>query len=375
MKILVAPDKFKGSLTAVEAAQYIAAGWKEGWPECKMIVRPVADGGDGTLETIKAASGGEWKNSPARDARRRLRDVRWLWQPTTETAWLEIARVCGLASLQPHERSPLDATTAGVGELIASSVASGARRIVLCLGGSATNDAGCGMAAALGFTFEDATGGPFDPIPLALPRLAAIKCPKTRLSAEITALTDVRNPLLGPNGASHVYGPQKGAAPHDVELLENALAHVTKIAVRSGLDASPLTPGAGAAGGLGYGIMAFLGGRLAPGFDTIAALTNLPAEVAGADIVITGEGCIDGQTSAGKAPAGVAHLARRHGKPAIAFAGSIPLNNASQAGFDAMFQITDDTMTHEFAMQNAGALLQAAAARAADAARKGKILS
>lgn len=371
MRILVAPDKFKGSLTAVEAARHIADGWKEGWPECEMVVRPVADGGDGTLETVEAAIGGEWKTSPARDARGRIRETQWLWHPGTVTAWIEIARICGVASLPPHEMNPLDATTAGVGDVIAAAQTAGARRIFLCLGGSATNDAGCGMAAALDFAFEDSAGAPFDPLPSALPRLAAIKKPKRRPSVEIIALTDVCNPLLGPDGASRIYGPQKGAAPKDVEVLEAALAHVAKIVAREGFKASPLTQGAGAAGGLGFGVLAFLRGRLFPGFDTIARMTNLSDEVAAADLVITGEGRIDEQTSAGKAPAGVASLARRHGKPVIAFAGSIPLSNT--AGFNAMFQITEDAMTREYAMRNAGALLKAAAARAAGMARKDQI--
>lgn len=374
MKILVAPDKFKGSLTAVEAARRIADGWREAWPECAAVVRPVADGGDGTLETVEAAIGGEWRTSPARDARGRIRKTQWLWLPGTAAAWIEIARICGVASLPPHEMSPLDATTAGVGDVIAAAQTAGARRIFLCLGGSATNDAGCGMAAALGFTFADSSGAPFDPLPCALPRLASIQKPprpKGRPAVQIIALTDVRNPLLGPDGASRVYGPQKGAAQEDVASLEAVLAHVATVAARSGFQAGPLTQGAGAAGGLGFGVLAFLRGELRPGFDTIARMTNLSDEVAAADLVITGEGRIDAQTSAGKAPAGVAALARRHGKPVIAFAGSIPLSNT--AGFNAMFQITEGAMTREYAMQNAGTLLQAAAARAAAMARKGQI--
>lgn len=374
MRVLVAPDKFKGSLTAAEAASHIAGGWQEAWPDCDIAIHPVADGGDGTLHAIAATTGGaSWQTAPARDARGRIREAAWLWQPDAETAWIEVARVCGLASLAPHELDPLTATTAGVGDMLLAVRDAGARKAILCLGGSATNDAGCGMAATLGFEFRDSGGVAFDPVPLSLAQLAYIAAPRGLPIREVTALTDVRNPLLGPMGASRAYGPQKGASPEAVAQLERALARLAEVAARDLGDANPLAPGAGAAGGLGFGVLAFLRGRLLPGFDTIAAATGLPAAVAAADIVITGEGRIDEQTAAGKAPQGVADLARQHGKRVIAFAGSVPLSITPGAGFDALVQITDTSMTHDFAMQHAGPLLRAAAARAAEMIRQNKI--
>ncbi len=374
MRVLVAPDKFKGSLTAAEAACHIADGWLEVWPDSAIAIHPVADGGDGTLDAIAATGGTSWQTAPARDAGGRMREAAWLWQPGTETAWIEVARVCGLAALAPHELDPLTATTAGIGDMLLAARDAGARKIILCLGGSATNDAGCGMAATLGFEFRDSRDNAFYPVPLSLARLARIAAPRRLPVCEVAALTDVRNPLLGPTGASRAYGPQKGASPEMVVQLEYALARLAEVAARDLPAADPRTPGAGAAGGLGFGVLAFLNGRLLPGFDTISEATGLPAAVAAADIVITGEGRIDEQTASGKAPQGVANLARSHGKPVIAFAGLVPLSITSGAGFNALVQITDTSMPHEYAMKHAGPLLHAAAARTAARVRQGQIL-
>ena len=373
MRVLVAPDKFKGSLTAAEAARQIADGWLEAWPESAIAIHPVADGGDGTLDAIAAIGGASWQTASARDARGRMREAAWLWRPDTETAWIEVARVCGLAALAPHEIDPLAATTAGVGDMVLAARDAGARKAILCLGGSATNDGGCGMAAALGVEFRDSRGAAFDPVPRSLSRLARIAAPRVLPVREVAALTDVRNPLLGPAGASRAYGPQKGASPEAVARLERALARLAEVAARDLGNADPLAAGTGAAGGLGFGVQAFLRGRLLPGFDTIAAATGLAAAVEAADLVITGEGRIDEQTAAGKAPQGVADLARQHGKRVIAFAGSVPLSITPGTGFDALVQITDASMTHDFAMKHAGPLLRAAAARTADLIRQNRI--
>lgn len=373
MRVLVAPDKFKGSLTAVEAARWIAEGWKQSWPECEIIQHPVADGGDGTLEAVAAASGGEWQSCSTRNAQGHPQKALWLYQPQTATAWIEIARVCGLAQLSPGTLNPLHATTAGVGDLLQTAYKAGARRIFLCLGGSATNDAGCGMAATLGFTFLDSQGQPFTPFPAALPQLDSIKRPKEILpNTEVIALTDVRNPLLGLQGASSTYGPQKGASPKIVAQLEKALEHTARLVARDISDADPRTPGAGAAGGLGFGILTFLDGKLLPGFETLARMTNLTHAVETADLVITGEGRIDEQTSAGKAPSGVARLARQYGKPIIAFAGS--LSSTAQSEFDSAIAIAEHSLPRAEAMRSAAPLLQAAAARAAAAWRAEKNL-
>jgi len=307
----------------------------------------------------------------ARNPRGHRKDARW-WRQD-DTAWIEAARICGLAALAENERDPLTATSAGVGEALLAARHAGTRRIFICLGGSATNDAGCGMAHALGFKFYDKQGSPFDPQPSELSRLERIEPPPEPFGIEVTGLTDVQNPLLGPAGASRVYGPQKGASPQDVERLEEALARVATIAARD-LDApDPATPGAGAAGGLGFGVMAFLGGSLRGGFETIAGITNLPAAIAAADLVVTGEGRIDDQTAAGKAPAGVARLARAAGKPVIAFGGSVSLTGDLEL-FDAVIPIANGPVTLEESMQQAGPLLHSAAARTARLLHLGKLL-
>lgn len=260
MRILFAPDKFKGSLGAREAAAIMARGWRASWPEAETVLHPVADGGDGSLDVLEAALGGEWRETPARDARGVIRPVRWLWQPTERTAWIEAARVAGLAGLSADERRPATATSAGLGDLIHAAERENARRIFVCLGGSATNDAGCGLAAALGFRFLDREGDEVEPLPVSLPRVAKIVPPRTPTGAEVIALADVRNPLLGPEGASRAYGPQKGADPAEVDFLEDALRHTAVLARRDLGAPDPATPGAGAAGGLGFGFMTFLGG-------------------------------------------------------------------------------------------------------------------
>jgi len=373
VRVLVAPDKFKGSIEAGEAAARIAAGWNSAWPGCSLDLRPVADGGDGTLSVVQAQTGAAKRESMVRDARGRRRAIVWLCDPSSRTAWIEIAQVVGLAGLEKAERDPLTATTGGLGDVVTLAAGS-AETIYLCLGGSATNDAGCGMAAALGYLFLDRHGTPLDPLPCNFAAVERIQPPETLPSIEVIGLTDVRNGLLGPQGATFVYGPQKGASPSDVEKLEAGLAHIADIAARDLGAPDPATPGAGAAGGLGFGVMTFLRGSLRPGFETVAKLIGLAEAVAAADIVITGEGRIDGQTCEGKAPYGVARLARTAGKPVIALAGSIPLTKEDAAGFDVLVPITDEPMSLEHAMQNAGPLLERAAARTAMLIKLGHFL-
>ena len=228
------------------------------------------------------------------------------------------------------------------------------------------------MAAALGFRFLDGHGACLDPRPCELHRLEHIERPAEPFAARVTALTDVQNPLLGSSGASHVYGPQKGARPDDVVRLEKALAHMARIAAHDLGAVNPEAPGAGAAGGLGFGIMTFLGGALCGGFDAIAEFIGLPDAVKTADLVLTGEGRIDEQTAFGKAPAGVARLARECGKGVVAFAGSTSL--AGSGIFDTIIPVANEPMSLDDAMKNAGPLLRLAAERTARAIRLGRLL-
>jgi glycerate kinase len=373
VRVLFAPDKFKGSLTAREAADAMQRGWQRGGTACETVTHPVADGGDGTLEVIAVATGAQHRRTPARDARGRIREVAWLWDATERTAWIESSRVVGLAGLAAGERQPLTATTAGLGELILAAAEAGAVRIFIALGGSATNDAGCGMAAAAGFRFLDRTGRPLEPLPACLAALDRIE-PPARTFPALTGLVDVDNPLLGPTGASRVYGPQKGATPGDVATLEEVLTTVVSVAGRDLPAADHAAAGAGAAGGLGFGIMAFFGGQLRPGFDLVAEVTGLRAAVQAADLIVTGEGRLDAQTAAGKAPDGVARLARACGKPVIALAGSVPLTKEEYGDFDAVLPMINEPMSLEHAMQQAGPLLEDAASRAARLVRLGQLL-
>ncbi len=374
MHVLVAPDKFKGSLTARQASEAIVRGWQRGWPDSDLTSHPVADGGEGTLEAVESATGAQRRIARARDARGRTRDVSWLWDTSSHTAWIESSLVVGLAGLAAQERKPLTATTAGLGELLHLATQAGAAHIFVALGGSATNDAGCGMAAELGFRFLEADGAVIRSPPANLACFHRIERPSDRPVAPVTGLVDVGNPLLGPDGASRVYGPQKGATSEDVTELEATLTRVADVAGRDLGAPDPSRPGAGAAGGLGYGLMAFLGAELHPGFEVIAEITGLREAIEAADLVITGEGRLDAQTASGKAPAGVARLARACGKPVIALAGSIPLTKEDDGAFNAVLPTTNESMTLDQAVQQAAHLLEATAARAARLVRLGKLL-
>lgn len=375
MRVLFAPDKFKGSLTARQAAEAMQRGWLRGWPGCGTELHPVADGGDGTLDAVAATVGATRMAAPARDARGRLRQTPWLWDAASRTAWIESSLVVGLAGLAPEDRSPLTATTAGLGDLFRAAADAGAECIFFGLGGSATNDAGCGMAGAAGFRFLGPGDEPLDPLPANLAVLARIERPDAQHPfPEVIGLADVGNPLLGPDGASRVYGPQKGATTGDVAVLEEALSRVALVAQRDLGTPDPSTPGAGAAGGLGYGIVAFFGGRLASGFDTIAEMTGLRRAIEQSDIVFTGEGKLDSQTASGKAPAGVARLARECGKRVVALAGSVTGHDGGHDAFDAVLPITDGPMELVRAMREAAPLLEEATARAARLLRLGRIL-
>ena len=315
MRVVVAPDKFKGTLTAKEAADALAHGWRRADPRAELDRIPIADGGEGTLDALMAALGGR---------RETVRVTGPLGDPIdavfgvadTESgrlAVVEMARASGLGLISEGRRDPRRATTFGTGELIRAACRHQPARLVVCIGGSATNDGGAGMAQALGIRLLDERDRDLPPGGAALLRLARIDLrgldPVLR-HVEVVVATDVRNPLTGPQGASAVYGPQKGASSEDVALLDRALAHLAAVVHRDlGFDVRH-EPGAGAAGGLGAGLMAFLGARLRPGFEVVADIVELHRRLEGADVAVTGEGSYDRQTEFGKAPAGLLRLAR-----------------------------------------------------------------
>ena len=324
MRVLVCPDKFRGTLTAREAGDAIARGWLRARPEDEVEVVPLADGGEGTLEAL----------APRGDPRA-TRSIRIVTGPLGEpveapfglrgdTAVIEMALASGLELVPPGDRAPLRATTRGTGELMAAAVEAGARRLLVCLGGSATNDGGVGMASALGGRFLDADGRPVDDGGGGLVALDRVDIRSIRdhiRTAEVIGVTDVDNPLCGPSGASAVFGPQKGASPDDVVVLDRALAHLAAVVARDlGADRSH-EPGAGAAGGLGFGLLAFAGGRLRRGVEVVMEAVGFSERLRGASFVITGEGSFDAGSLHGKVPAGVLEAAGLAGVPVAILCG------------------------------------------------------
>ncbi len=358
MKILIAPDKFKGSLSAVQAARAIRRGVETALPDAECRELPMADGGEGTAEVLCAAAGGEWLSAPAHDALGRPIEADYAWLPGA-VAVINMSEASGLWRLTAEERDPLRASTFGTGELIADARRRGARKILVGLGGSATNDGGIGMAAALGWRFADQAGQPVEALPVYLPMVVQIHRPADAPLAEMVVMCDVTNPLLGSRGATAIFGPQKGADEQKRPILEAALAHLADLAAHELGNDFREVPGAGAAGGLGFGLLTFCPAELRSGFEAIAEAVGLREAIAASDLVITGEGCLDGQTLEGKGPAGIGVLARQLGKPVLAFGGQVLGSEALGQIFDGVFALKDDTITVETAIREAANLLEA----------------
>ncbi len=365
MKILVAPDKFKGSLSAVAATAAIARGLRTVWPDAEITAAPIADGGEGFAETLCQTLGGAWVETRAFDPIGREVAARYAWVESEKLAIIEMSEASGIWRLTSDERAPLRANTNGTGQLIRHATKRGAQKILVGLGGSATTDGGVGMAAALGYEFLTSDGEELALHPGDFIALTRIQADDALELPEIMAACDVQNPLLGPRGTAHVFSPQKGAREKDVAALEaslNALADC--VTTDLGCDFRE-TPGAGAAGGIAFGLMSFCGAKVCSGFDLVAETLRLEERVAASDLVITGEGRIDHQTLEGKGPAGVAALARQYGKPVVALAGSVADNAAVQAAFDVVSAIIDEPVTLEAAMSRGAEFLERAAARTA----------
>ncbi|MCU0449379.1 MAG: glycerate kinase [Bernardetiaceae bacterium] len=368
MRILLCPDSFKESLGAWHVAQALAQGFRRALPQAHCHLLPLADGGEGTVEALVAATGGRVVRVPAHDPLMRPREAEFGLLGDGVTAAIELAAASGLALLPPEERNPLVTSTFGLGELMKAALDAGCRRLVVGIGGSATNDGGAGLATALGARLLDADGQLLPPGGAALARLAHADLrgldPRLALT-EILVACDVTNPLTGPQGASAVYGPQKGADPGMVEVLDAALAHYATVLAKQLGRAVAQVPGAGAAGGTGAGLMAFLGAQLRPGFALVADAVGLAAQIAQADWVVTGEGKIDEQTRFGKVPFGVAQLAAVYQKPVLAFAGTIGAGAEVmyQHGLLGIFPIVDRPMPLTQALAQAPALLERAAER------------
>jgi glycerate kinase len=376
MRVLIAPDKFKGSLSAEEAAAAIAEGWRAGSPpglDLEFCCQPVADGGEGTAKIICDALGGSWISCSVRDPLGRPVSAKYALvnQGSVRSAVLDMSEASGLWRVAPDERRVERQSTYGTGEMLAHALrCSGADRVVIGLGGSATNDGGMGLAAALGFRFLDGSGLELEPVPANLPRLERIVPPQdlSWLSGRVVAAVDVFNPLLGERGATRVYGPQKGLAGEtEIRALEAGLNRLADVVAGWRKDDFRDRPGAGAAGGLGFGLMAFCGAEIHRGFDEVADLLRLAEVVARSDLIITGEGSLDAQTLEGKAPAGVAALARRFGRPCIAFAGRVDSGARPLLleHFDEIAALAGDSVSAAEAIRRAPELLRARAAELA----------
>jgi len=366
MRVVLAPDSFKGSLAASQVAFFMEEAIREVSPQIQVERVPIADGGEGTVDAFLASSGGE---------KRYLTVTGPLGEPVKaffgilpdHTGVIEMAAASGLPLVPPDRRNPLLTTTYGTGELIKGALAAGCRRLVIGIGGSATNDGGLGMAQALGGIFLDGTCYPLGLGGRELASLEKIDLRglDSRLQGmEILVACDVDNPLWGPTGAAVVFGPQKGADPEMVRQLDEGLKHMAGVVRRElGKDIGEM-PGAGAAGGLGAALVAFLGAILSPGIEVMIAVTGLEEKIAGADLVITGEGNTDYQTARGKAPVGVGRIARKYGVPVIALSGGLGMEveRVYEAGLDAVFSIVPGPLTLEEALDRAPELLKKATA-------------
>jgi glycerate kinase len=371
MKIVIAPDSFKDSLSAQGVADAIALGLAQVWPDALLVKCPMADGGEGTVESILAACEGERRRTQVRGPLGATVEAAWGWLPQSHTAIIEMAEASGLQLVPPGKRDACISSTYGTGELIRAALDAGAQRVILAIGGSATNDGGAGAMQALGVKLLDAQGQILSPGGLALAQLARIDMSEIdpRLAeVQFDIAADVNSPLCGPHGASAIFGPQKGASPEQVQQLDRALGHFAERCAQVLNKDVHDEPGSGAAGGLGFAAKAFLGAQFKAGIEVVAELVGLNDAVKGADLVITGEGRFDAQTLRGKTPFGVARIARQHGVPVIVLAGT--LGEGYQAlyehGIDAAFALASGPMTLEQACAEAPRLLRE---RASDVAR------
>jgi len=361
MKVLIAPDKFKGALSAGEVAENVAKGLLDVLPDADIEIVPMADGGEGTADAICEARGCSLVECKAHDPLGRGIDARYGWINEGKLAVMEMSEAAGMRRLSETERDPLRATTFGVSEMILDATRRGANEIILGLGGSATNDGGFGMARALGYRFdyeqEDEREKDRQRV-IDLINLRRIEKPQDLELPKIIAAVDVQNPLLGENGATRIFGPQKGATPDQIQQLELALAKLADLVESEfGFDYRDV-PGAGAAGGLGFGLLSFCNAKIRPGFEVVAEAVGLKDKMKDADLVITGEGSLDRQTLEGKTPAGVARLARTLGKPVFAIVGRAAEDREARELFDGVYQNARPGMSERENMIHAAELVR-----------------
>lgn len=356
MKIVVALDKFKGSLTATRACEIVRGALQAAHPEFQIVVKPMADGGDGTADVLQSALGGEWIFQRVTGPLQAMPATgKFVWVSDRKWAVIEMATASGLVLLRPEHRNPLRTTTHGTGELIEAAAKQGAQKILIGVGGSATVDGGVGAAMALGWRFFAANGRRVSQGGGELQEIARIEAPGNPKLPEIEVLCDVDNPLYGEHGATRVFGPQKGATPEMVERLDAGLRHLASLVKEQlGKDLADV-PGVGAAGGLAFGAMAFMNAKLVPGIDTVMSACKLQEALTGATWAITGEGCFDDQSLHGKVVAGVVRAARNLGAKVAVIAGSTTRPKTGE--IDMLLTMRKEGMPLEHAMVNAEKLL------------------
>lgn len=358
MNILIAPDKFKGSLSAAEVGAALASGLVKSCPSAHLRLHPMADGGDGSLAVLQAARALEVHSLLAEDPLGRPLVASYL--SDADAAYIELASAAGLVLLEPSERNPLLTSTRGTGLQIRDALARGKRNIYLFIGGSATNDGGMGIAEALGFRFLDAAGHALAAIGGNLEKIAQIVTQDSHpalLDTRFYLVCDVTNPLIGMDGAAMVYAAQKGADAAGILRLDRGLKQLADVLIAQGYPAVHNLAGAGAAGGVGGGLHALLGASLQPGFDTMARITNLEEAIAWADVVISGEGKLDAQTARGKVVAGVQALATAHQKPLFVVCGAAEAEAVAALGLEAVYTVRSRASSLEDAMENAAQYL------------------
>ncbi len=379
MKIVIAPDSYKGSISALNVARSIESGIKKVLPKAECVIVPTADGGDGTLETLVEGSDGEIRSSRVTGPLGEKRNANWGALGDGNTAVIEMALTSGLALVPDNRLDPLNATTFGLGEIITDALENNFRKFIIGIGGSATNDGGAGMIQALGARLLDSNGEDLPQGGASLINLHHVDIskldPRAKASDFLIAC-DVNNPLCGPEGASAIYGPQKGATTRMVKQLDSALSHYAKIIHRDlGINIDSI-PGAGAAGGLGGGFVGFLNGKLLPGVDIVLDFIDLNYHLKDADLVITGEGATDRSTIYNKAPIGIANRAEKLGIPVISISGALNegFEEVHQHGINASFSIINSPMTLREATRNAPELISSVSEEIIRTLKLGKLI-
>ena len=379
MKIVIAPDSYKGSISALNVARSVENGIKKVLPDAECVVVPMADGGDGTLETLVEGSDGEIRSSKVTGPLGEKLDAKWGALGDGNTAVIEMALTSGLALVPKNRLDPLNATTFGLGEIITDALENNFRKFIVGIGGSATNDGGAGMIQALGAKLLDSNGEELPQGGASLINLDHIDIStldSRAKASDFLVACDVNNPLCGPEGASAIYGPQKGATTRMIKLLDKALSHYAKIIHRDlGVNINSI-PGSGAAGGLGGGFVGFLKGKLLPGVDIVLDFIDLNYHLKDANLVITGEGATDRSTIYNKAPIGIANRASKLGIPVISISGALNdgFEEVHQHGINASFSIINGPMTLREATKNAPELISSVSEEIIRTLKLGKLI-